>query len=587
MTLRTKLALALIAAALLPMAIAVGIPLAQADAQAHEETDLRLDRVRRQVEVLVERRRDDAGEQLRRAAADLSDDRESRRFLRQGTPAAAASIARTLAERYRLDLLELHDPQGGRLAAWPAGRSLVASLPDKTESAATLVVLESTAAADTVSVSPDTRSAGVAPRLAYVARQPVAAAGDALLIVGGQHAGASFVADIGEVIGEPVELVAPDGNVVVASRSPFAARRISGEVALGAGGWRLRLSVPAANPWRIRRALLTPLAGIAPFAILSAIIFGALLAEGIARPIRTLAARVETLAVERAGGPLSLVHERNEVRGLAMSFERLLNALVQSERQRGAAERIAAWQDVARRIAHEVKNPLSPIKLAVENLRKTKVKAPGEFDRALDEETATILEEVDSLRRLVDEFSEFARLPGPQPADCDVRRIVSQVLTLFAPRIEADGVALTVEDAEAPPTLRADAEQIGRVLKNIVSNGLDAMTAVTQRRMAITVRRIDAGQRGAVVPSVEIDIRDSGPGFTDEALRRVFEPYFTTRSGRGGSGLGMAIAYRIVTDHGGTIRAGAGAGGGAAITLRLPLAGPPAQANTEESWQPS
>src|SRR5207245_1912463 len=180
---------------------------------------------------------------------------------------------------------------------------------------------------------------------------------------------------------------------------------------------------------------------------------------------------------------------------LGLAFNRMLEALSESESQRGAAERIAAWQEVARRIAHEVKNPLSPIRLAVENLRRTRQKAPDEFERSFEEETTTILEEVESLRRLVEEFSLFARLPRPRG--------------------------------------------------------------------------------GARVRFAEIEIRATGVGFEPEALRRVFEPYFTTRAERGGTGLGMAIAYRIVTDHGGRILAGGAPGRGAAVTVRLPVEGPP------------
>jgi nitrogen fixation/metabolism regulation signal transduction histidine kinase len=287
-------------------------------------------------------------------------------------------------------------------------------------------------------------------------------------------------------------------------------------------------------------------------------------------------ARVDAITAARASAPLSLAQAHDEVRRLTLSFDQMVEALEQSERQRGAAEKIAAWQEVARRIAHEVKNPLSPIRLAVENLRNTRVKSPADLDRALDEETATILEEVDSLRRLVDEFSEFARLPGPQPAPCDVRTIIAQTLALFAPRLEGDGVRVTVEEAGAPPSIRADAEQLGRVLKNIVGNALEAMQGAVDRHLEIAARRVDRSRHGVVVPSVEIVVGDSGVGFTPDALSRVFEPYFTTRSGRGGTGLGMAIAYRIVADHGGTIEAGGAPGKGATITFRLPVDGPPA-----------
>src|SRR5207249_10734600 len=139
---------------------------------------------------------------------------------------------------------------------------------------------------------------------------------------------------------------------------------------------------------------------------------------------------------ERAGTlSLPLVEEPDEARRLTVCFDRMLEALSDSERQRLGAERIAAWQEVAQRIAHEVKNPLSPIRLAVENLRRMRAMGTGDFARAFEEETATILEEVDSLRRLVDEFSLFVRLPRPRLVPCDLREIVAQTRALFAPRL--------------------------------------------------------------------------------------------------------------------------------------------------------
>jgi nitrogen fixation/metabolism regulation signal transduction histidine kinase len=256
-----------------------------------------------------------------------------------------------------------------------------------------------------------------------------------------------------------------------------------------------------------------------------------------------------------------------------------MGALAQSERQRGAAELMAAWQEVARRVAHEVKNPLSPIRVAVENLRRTRRMAPNDFERSFEEETATILEEVESLRRLVEEFSEFARLPPPRPAPCDLRQVLAQALALFAPRVQAAGIEVEVLDGGLSEPVTADAEQIGRALKNVLANALDALEgagSARERRVSIALRPVVVSRAAAPERFAEIEVRDNGPGFAPEALRRVFEPYFTTRAGRGGTGLGMAIAYRIVTDHGGRIQADEAPGGGAVVTVRLPVAGPEA-----------
>jgi nitrogen fixation/metabolism regulation signal transduction histidine kinase len=304
----------------------------------------------------------------------------------------------------------------------------------------------------------------------------------------------------------------------------------------------------------------------------TALALGLLLAAGIARPIRALARRAEEIAAERRE-PFTPPPAHDEVQRLTAAFDTMLASLDESARRQASAERIAAWQEVARRIAHEVKNPLSPIKLAVENLLRTRQKAPAELDRALEEESATILEEVESLRRLVDEFSQFARLPAPQPAEVDPAPIVSHALALLAPRIDALGVKTDVDDQRTGTrTIRADAEQIGRVLKNVIANALDALEPVTNRRLSIALRDREDSRGGA---GLEIEVADSGVGLSPALAQRMFEPYVTTRAERGGTGLGLAIAERIVSEHGGTIRARGEPGRGATITIRLPAVGPP------------
>jgi len=137
-------------------------------------------------------------------------------------------------------------------------------------------------------------------------------------------------------------------------------------------------------------------------------------------------------------------------------------------------------------------------------------------------------------------------------------------------RLEAARVRIEIDESEAPPFVLADPEQIGRALKNVVANAIDALEPVAERRLWIKLGR----GRGARGELATIEVRDSGVGLPPEALRRIFEPYFTTRSDRGGTGLGMAIAHRIVTEHGGTIQAEGAPGRGATITIRLPVDGP-------------
>jgi two-component system C4-dicarboxylate transport sensor histidine kinase DctB len=140
---------------------------------------------------------------------------------------------------------------------------------------------------------------------------------------------------------------------------------------------------------------------------------------------------------------------------------------------------------------------------------------------------------------------------------------------LFSARIDTMRVAARIDAAEAPATIHGDAEQLGRVLKNVIANALDAMENAAERTLAVTVRR--EGDR------VSFAVSDTGRGFDQETLRRVFEPYFTTRSDRGGTGLGMAIARRIAVEHGGALTAAGAPGRGATITLTVPVEGPPSE----------
>jgi nitrogen fixation/metabolism regulation signal transduction histidine kinase len=388
-----------------------------------------------------------------------------------------------------------------------------------------------------------------------VERRRVQAGQETLTLVATRLLAAAFAGRVAAITGGEARLGTPGA---AGCRKPCV------EVDV-ADGTALCVGVTAADAREVRRDLLRSFAGVAPVALAAALLVGLVLASRIARPIRALAERAEGIAAERSQ-PMSLLPERDETRRLTVAFDQMLDALSSSERQRLAAERAAAWEEIARRLAHEIKNPLSPIQLAVENLRRTRERAPEAFEQAFVEETATILEEVASLRALVDEFARFARLPRPRVAPCDPRAIVAQALALFSARIAAMEVRVEVDDAAAPATIEADAEQIGRVLKNVVANALDAMESEPRRLLRVTVRPLGG--------DVAFEVRDTGSGLDPEALRRMFEPYFTTRGDRGGTGLGMAITHRIAMEHGGSIRAAGAPGGGATVTLLVPIAGP-------------
>ena len=298
------------------------------------------------------------------------------------------------------------------------------------------------------------------------------------------------------------------------------------------------------------------------FAILgaSAALLGALAGVAIAgrltRPVAELVRSVDAIARGEADYtfPRQADHELDE---LVASFSRLHRSLAAQQQRALAAERVAAWRDMARRVAHEIKNPLVPIRLTVENLVKARRQAPQMFDELFTEGSRTILEEVQALRRMVEEFSEFARLPRPRPQPTDLDELVDSVLALHSAE---PGVAIRRPGVSGLPPIALDADQVSRALKNVVGNALEAMA---DRGGELTVETVVRDGWALV------RVSDEGPGFSSEALKRVFEPYFTTKDG--GTGLGMAITYRIVTEHGGMLTVENRPQGGATVVLHFPL----------------
>ncbi len=222
------------------------------------------------------------------------------------------------------------------------------------------------------------------------------------------------------------------------------------------------------------------------------------------------------------------------------------------------AQQIAAWSEAARRIAHEIKNPLTPIKLAAERLDQKRLSEDPGLAGAVSEAVEIIVREVEAMKRMVDEFSRFARMPHPQPAPTDVKRLVEEVLHLY--RNLKPGVEVTAAVAPAAEQALLDGEQFRRVLINLLDNALEATAAPG-------AVRVDAAMRHG---SLEVRIADTGRGIPADARQKLFLPYYSTK-GRG-TGLGLAIVHRIVQDHHGTIRIEDNTPRGSVFVLELPQA---------------
>lgn len=222
------------------------------------------------------------------------------------------------------------------------------------------------------------------------------------------------------------------------------------------------------------------------------------------------------------------------------------------------AQRALAWQEVARRLAHEIKNPLTPIQLAAQRLRKKFLEHATDLDEVLLEATSTVEQQVGALKRLVDEFSQFARMPEIDPRPVEIAPIVDSVISLYR---GLPGVSWQLDlDRDAGP-VSVDAEQLRRVLINLIDNAVAAMAG--QGNITV-VSRTDALRR-----LLRIEVADTGPGVAAGDRDRMFVPYFSTK--QRGSGLGLAIVHRVVTDHHGTIRVEDNRPRGARFVLELPI----------------
>jgi signal transduction histidine kinase len=254
------------------------------------------------------------------------------------------------------------------------------------------------------------------------------------------------------------------------------------------------------------------------------------------------------------------VSPTDEVGQVASAFNLMMEDLRSANDKLVIAERIAAWQEIARRLAHEIKNPLTPIQMAMDTMRKAWRKQHPSFGEIVEESTQSVLEEVERLKRIVSEFSDFARLPRADVAPCDLSEVVAGALALY------QGAA-PIEHRLAPdlPPIEADKGQLSQVLLNLVENARDAIAGKADGRIVVSTRRGDGGDR------VEIAVEDNGPGIAGDRKDKVFAPYYTTKLGKGGTGLGLAIVHRIVSDHGGRVTVTDASGGGARFVVELPL----------------
>jgi signal transduction histidine kinase len=308
-------------------------------------------------------------------------------------------------------------------------------------------------------------------------------------------------------------------------------------------------------------------------ATLGAILFGAAVGFAVARrmvsPLGALAGEARKVA-EGTAVPVE-VRGHDELAELATAFNSMLEDLEATRRRLHAAERVAAWREAARRIAHEIKNPLAPIRASIETLRRLRAREDPAFDGYFDEATTTVLQEVRRVASIVDEFSRYARIAPPRPTDVDPVDVGKHVVGLFAAEAQSkpgDAQQRLALSASPCGAIRADREQLVQVLVNLVKNALEA----TRPKDGKPAGHVRVEVEPAGPEAVRFVVRDDGPGVDMAMIARLFEPYATTK--QGGTGLGLAIAQRIAVEHGGAIAYARAPQGGAVFRVILPRRGP-------------
>ena len=298
--------------------------------------------------------------------------------------------------------------------------------------------------------------------------------------------------------------------------------------------------------------------GVAAGGILFAILCSLWIAAKVSRPIEQLARAAEQVA---AGNWETHVPERSrdEVGLLARSFNHMTAELVSQRERLVQTERVAAWRELARRLAHELKNPLFPLQLTVENLIRARALSPEEFDEVFRESTQTLGMEIANLKTIIGRFSDFSKMPKPELERIDVREVLDRVFSFYdAATPDGNAIHFQTRFPTEPLLINVDPELIHRALCNLVLNAMDAMP----NGGTLTLSTNENGEK------VEIRVADTGEGMTPEECERLFTPYYTTK--QHGTGLGLAIVQSVIADHAGTIAVESRPAGGATFVITLP-----------------
>jgi two-component system, NtrC family, nitrogen regulation sensor histidine kinase NtrY len=498
-------------------------------------------------------------------------------------PGGYLTEAKSLADAYQLEFLELVQRDGTIIssAQWPGRFGYKVSLPSTNQKTAFLRLQE--------------LPAGVT--LGSFALRQVGA-GDSVFVLGGEKMDSDFLSSLslpvgtrailyrnpgtdfqpqamltaGEKIQDPAKLASLIARVqqsgTDASENIYWSRRVAdsesfqGIALKGEDGSVLGVLLIGSsrkNFVDLQHHIRTVGFVVGGIGVLLAIVLSGWIAARVTRPVEELA----TAAAEVASGDWNrqvAVTSRDEIGQLAESFNRMTRELLDQRDRLVQTERVAAWRELARRLAHELKNPLFPLQITVENL--IRARGTEHFDEVLTESASTLLAELANLKLIIGRFSDFSKMPQPQFQRVQINDLIGRIIALHEAQFSAPGraqVTARVELDSTLPEIDADPELLHRVFANLVLNAMDAMP----QGGTLSLRTLQQGDR------IRIEVSDSGVGLTPEESARLFTPYYTTK--QHGTGLGLAIAQSVISDHHGTITVESVQGHGAKFVIELPL----------------
>ncbi|HLL01502.1 MAG TPA: ATP-binding protein [Myxococcaceae bacterium] len=548
MRLRTRLALAFAVLGLVPLTVVVPVTVNRLRSTLSRELETRMEGATTSAQESLER----SGERARRAVEELVESTAMEDLARDAherpTRAIQADTAEGLMRTRGLTVLSLFDKQGTTLSSGhlPARRGD----PDPA-----LFAVTQQKSPKPVTVRVSVRGAeGLREVPALVTARPVDYGDLRLWAVGGVLLDEGVAQHLARLTQAEVSLRSADS--VVARAGTAAPPTVERVLPLGEAA-AVHLVFSRAAALEAEQGVTSAFLLLAGLGLSFAMLLGLLMARRITRPVEALTEGARRVG-EGARDVQVTLKASGEVGELVRAFNHMTSELRSTTERLVASERIAAWQEVARRLAHEIKNPLTPIQMSLETLLAAQSAQDARFPTLFRDSAAVVLEEVDRLRRIVDEFSRFARLPKPQLSPVDLGELAQSVLALYA--TPPEGITL-LPSLQTGVVALADRDQLTQVLVNLVKNAEEAMAG---KGGSVRVR-VKGSDAHAIV-----EVEDSGPGIPPEHRARIFEPYFTTKEG--GTGLGLAIAARILQEHGGKLEVGGEPGEGARFSVVLPRA---------------